>query len=98
MTYELEFDARALKEFKKLDNTIRQQFKKKLKEILILPKLPKIAANQLRELPHCYKIKLRSSGYRMIYQVNDETITVLVVAIGKRDKSSAYKKAVTRIK
>lgn len=95
MTYELEFDARALKEFKKLDNTIRQQFKKKLKEILILHK---IAANQLRELPHCYKIKLRSSGYRMIYQVNDETITVLVVAIGKRDKSSAYKKAVTRIK
>lgn len=48
MTYELEFDARALKEFKKLDNTIRQQFKKKLKEILILHK---IAANQLRELP-----------------------------------------------
>ncbi|MCY1396239.1 hypothetical protein D9M71_112030 [compost metagenome] len=30
MTYSLEFDARALKEWHKLGDTIRQQFKKKL--------------------------------------------------------------------
>lgn len=28
MTYDLEFDPRALKEWKKLDNTVREQFKK----------------------------------------------------------------------
>jgi mRNA interferase RelE/StbE len=34
MTYSLEFDARALKEWHKLGDTVRQQLKKKLAEIL----------------------------------------------------------------
>ena len=55
MTYSLEFDQRALKEWHKLGDTIRQQFKKKLSEIL---ENPRIEANRLRELPDCYKVKL----------------------------------------
>lgn len=34
MTYSLEFDRRALKEWNKLGDTLRRQFKKKLIEIL----------------------------------------------------------------
>jgi mRNA interferase RelE/StbE len=37
MTYSLEFDQRALKEWHKLGDTIRQQLKKKLAEILVNP-------------------------------------------------------------
>ncbi|MDQ0650153.1 mRNA-degrading endonuclease RelE of RelBE toxin-antitoxin system [Pseudomonas cedrina] len=37
MTYSLDFDARALKERQKLGDTLRQQFKKKLAEILNNP-------------------------------------------------------------
>lgn len=59
MSYELEFDPRALQEWRKLDDAIRRQFKKKLAEVLISPENP---ANRLRDLPHCYKIKLRSLG------------------------------------
>lgn len=94
MTYELEFDPRALKEWHKLGATVREQFKKKLAEVL---KQPRVEANRLRELPDCYKIKLRQAGYRLIYQVRDETVSVLVVAIGKRDKSEAYKDAGNRV-
>ncbi len=94
MSYELEFDARALKEFKKLGKPIQEQFKKKLAEVLSLPRIP---ANKLRELPNCYKIKLRSSGYRMIYQVHDKEVVVLVIAIGKRERKEAYTKASSRI-
>lgn len=64
MTYSLEFDARALKEWKKLGDTVRQQLKKKLAEVL--PN-PRIEANRLHSLPDCYKIKLRSSGYRLVH-------------------------------
>ena len=35
MTYSLEFDARALKEWHKLGDTVREQFKKKLAEVLV---------------------------------------------------------------
>lgn len=94
MSYELIFDPRALKEWKKLGPTIREQFKKKLSEVLIHPRVESV---RLRELPDCYKIKLKSSGYRLIYQIRDETITVFVVAVGKREKSAVYHDAGKRL-
>ncbi|WP_434087401.1 type II toxin-antitoxin system RelE family toxin [Escherichia coli] len=66
MAYFLDFDERALKEWRKLGSTVREQLKKKLVEVL---ESPRIEANKLRGMPDCYKIKLRSSGYRLVYQV-----------------------------
>ena len=94
MTYSLEFDARALKEWKKLGDTVREQFKKKLAEILLQPR---IEANRLHSLTDCYKIKLRSSGYRLVYQVIDQEIVVYVVALGKREHEAVYRKAADRL-
>lgn len=94
MTYSLEFDRRALKEWNKLGDTLRQQFKKKLAEVL---ENPRIEANRLRQLPDCYKLKLRSAGYRLIYQVLDQEVVVFVVAIGKREREAAYEDAQERI-
>jgi mRNA interferase RelE/StbE len=34
-----------------------------------------------------YKIKLRSLGFRLAYEVKDEEIVVLVLSIGKREKT-----------
>ena len=78
MTYLLEFKPTALKEWSKLDNSVKSAFKKKLKEIL---ENPKIESNRLSGLPNCYKIKLRSAGYRLVYQVNDDRIVVLILTI-----------------
>ncbi len=94
MTYELEFDQRALNEWEKLDNSIKRQFKNKLAKILENPKIP---ANKLRGLPDCYKIKLRSAGYRLVYQVQDDKLIVFVVAIGKRENETVYSEAKTRV-
>ncbi|WLH12139.1 type II toxin-antitoxin system RelE/ParE family toxin [Pseudomonas hefeiensis] len=94
MTYSLEFDRRALKEWNKLGETLRQQFKKKLIEIL---ENPRVEANRLRQLPDCYKLKLRSAGYRLIYQVIDREVVVFVVAIGKREREAVYQDAQERI-
>ncbi|WP_255408784.1 type II toxin-antitoxin system RelE/ParE family toxin [Hydrogenovibrio sp. SC-1] len=58
---------------------------------------PRVESNCLRELDNCYKIKLRQSGYRLIYQVQDERIVVFVIAIGKRDKEQAYNDAQHRV-
>lgn len=95
MTYSLEFDARALEEWQKLGDTVRQQLKKKLAEILVNPR---IEANRLHALPDCYKIKLRSSGYRLVYQVLDHEVVVLVIAIDRRENQRAYRKAGDRLK
>jgi mRNA interferase RelE/StbE len=95
MTYSLEFDARALKEWQKLGDTVRQQLKKKLAEALLNPR---IEANRLHSLPDCYKIKLRSSGYRLVYKVIDHEVVVFVVAVDRREREQAYRKAAERLK
>ena len=95
MIYSLEFDERALKEWRKLGDTIREQLKKKLAAILLNPR---VEANRLHSLPDCYKIKLRSSGYRLIYQVMDHEVVVFVVAVDKREGEGAYRKASERLK
>ncbi|MDP2744957.1 type II toxin-antitoxin system RelE/ParE family toxin [Pseudomonas sp.] len=95
MTYSLEFDARALKEWQKLGDTVRQQLKKKLAEILLNPR---IEANRLHSLPDCYKIKLRSSGYRLVYQVIDHEVVVFVVTVDRREREQVYRKATERLK
>ena len=95
MTFELEFDPRAWKEWKKLGDTVRQQFKKKLAEVL---ERPRVEANRLHGLPDCYKIKLRSSGYRLVYQVIDHEVVVFVVAVDRREREQAYRKAAERLK
>ena len=90
MNYKLKFLPTALKEWKKLDNTIRIQLKKKLKERLQSPHVPSC---QLSGFENHYKIKLRASGYRLVYEVINKEICVLVIAVGKRDKNRVYKKA-----
>lgn len=45
----------------------------------------------------CYKIKLRGIGYRLVYQVRDNELIVVVIAVGKRDKELVYKIALNRL-
>ncbi|MFQ3395009.1 type II toxin-antitoxin system RelE/ParE family toxin [Enterobacter mori] len=94
MTYELAFDPRALKEWHKLGDTVKVQFKKKLADVLAKPR---IELARLQGLPECYKIKLKASGYRLVYQVQDEVVLVFVIAIGKREKSAVYHDANKRL-
>lgn len=88
MTYRLEFAESALKEWRKLGETVRAQFKKKLAERLENPRVP---AAKLSGSTDRYKIKLRASGYRLVYEVHDTTVTVVVLAVGRRD--SIYESA-----
>lgn len=87
MIYNLKFHQHALKEWQKLGYPIREQFKKKLIERL---KNPHVTAARLSGRGNRYKIKLRSSGYRLVYEVNDNEIVLLVIAIGKRTRNEIY--------
>lgn len=93
MTYRLKFKDEALKEWHKLDSTLREPFKKKLAECVQGPRVP---AAKLSGHADRYKIKLRSSGYRLVYEVRDVEVVVVVVAIGKRERNAAYAAAAKR--
>lgn len=95
MTYELAFKKSALKEWKKLGPHVRELFAKKLKERLSNPHVPSAA---VRGGTNLYKIKLRQLGYRLVYSVSDSTVTVTVIAVGKRNRNEVYDVALSREK
>lgn len=87
MIYSLEFHPKALKEWKSLNHSIKQQLHKKLKQRLHNPKVPK---DKLSGFDNVYKIKLKTIGYRLAYEVKDEEIVVYVISVGKRENNKVY--------
>ena len=83
MSYELAIHPEAEKEWAKLDGSIKRRFKEKLaKERL---KHPRIAKDALRELPDCYKIKITTPQFRLIYHVNDARHLLTIISVATRD-------------
>ena len=93
MSYELGFHPEALSEWRKLDPALREVFKKKLAERLENPHVP--SARLSGKLDR-YKIKLRSVGFRLVYEVRQAELIVIVVAVGKRERNAVYKAAAGR--
>ena len=93
MSYKLKFLPSALKEWNRIGSTIREQLKKKLAERL---EEPVVQADRLHGFKNHYKIKLRSAGYRLVYEVNAGEISVLVITVGKRERSDVYIRAKKR--
>ncbi len=83
----------ALKEWRRLDGPIREQLKKKLAERL---EAPDVAAARLHGSANRYKIKLRASGFRLVYALDAEQATVTVIAVGRRDSGAVYDAASRR--
>jgi mRNA interferase RelE/StbE len=48
------------------------------------------------DLGDCYKIKLQKIGYRLVYEVIDNRLVIIVLSVGRRDGLQAYMKASTR--
>lgn len=93
MSYSLVFKQEALSEWRRLESGLRVQFKKKLAERLIAPHVP---SARLSGQKHRYKIKLRSAGYRLVYEVRDAELAVVIIAVGKRDRNLVYRLAERR--
>ncbi len=83
--YELHFLESATKEFKRLDTIVQKTIKEKL---LILVSNPDLLKNNIKPLKGEYKgkFRLRINQYRVVFQVKDEELIILVVRVGHRNK------------
>jgi len=90
MTYSLRFHEKALKEWRALDAAVRARLKTKLAERL---EHPRVEADRLHGQRDRYKIKLKRPGLRLVYEVADQTVTVTVIAVGKREGGAIYSSA-----
>ena len=82
MNYDLAIHPAAEKEWRKLDGAVKRRFKEKLaSERLIQPRSEKDA---LYALPDCYKIKITTPQYRLVYHVDDIKKIVTILAVASR--------------
>jgi mRNA interferase RelE/StbE len=86
-TYSLSFKTEALAEWKRLTNAIQDQFRKKLAERLVNPRVPSAKLSGAKDR---YKIKLAATGFRLVYEVRDSELIVVVIAVGKRERGQVY--------
>ena len=93
--YRLQFLPQVLDEWQTLDGSVKEILKRLLAKRLDSPHVP---GGQLHgELSNCYKIKLRKQGIRLVYEVEDDKLIVMVLAVDKREDSLAYKSALARL-
>ena len=83
MSYELAIHPGAEKEWAKLDGSIKRRFKEKLASERL--KRPRVAKDALRELPDCYKIKITTPQYRLIYHVSDTKRLLTILSVATRE-------------
>jgi mRNA interferase RelE/StbE len=84
MTYRLTFSDRARKQWNKLDTAVRSQFQTVLARRIEAPHVPSARLRGRWPGPR-YKIKLMSPGFRLVYEVRDDQVLIIVIAIGRRD-------------
>jgi len=78
-----------------LDGSVKDILRKLLKKRLREPHTP--GARLHGDLCDCYKIKLCKQGYRLVYNVEDDVLIVLVLAIDEREDMAVYRAAVERL-
>jgi mRNA interferase RelE/StbE len=91
VTYNLEFHPKALKAWRQLDKAVQIRFKKKLSERLESPRVP--SARLAGDLSHFYKIKLSSTGHRLVYEILENEMTLFVLSVGLREDLTVYEAA-----
>ena len=88
MSYRIEYNKKAQKQFKKLDNSIKikiaRYIQKNLENTENLKNFGKLLMNNLKNL-----WRYRVDNFRIIAEINDNKLIILVIEIDKR--SEIYK-------
>ena len=104
MSYKLIFTNKAREDYLKLDGSQRKIVNKAIKKVLSNP-LPVTEGGYGKPLSNfsssnlagLLKIKLKSSGIRIVYKVEKTENTMLIIIIGTREDGKVYNEAVKRL-
>ena len=80
--YQVEFVRSAEKEFLRLPKKVRERFAEALKLLAISPFSELLKIKKLKGTEDAFRIRI--GDYRMIYQVREEVLIVLVIKVGHR--------------
>lgn len=85
MSYILLFDKEFVRDFKKLDKSIRDEAEKKLRK---LKENPAEIGKPLKYFANLYELHVRM--YRIFYVIEESKVKVLVLSIEHKDETDKY--------
>jgi mRNA interferase RelE/StbE len=88
VSYKIEFSRKAERQFKDLTNQIQKRLKPKIDALAQNPR--PCGVKKLEGEDELYRIRV--GDYRVIYQVRDDVLIVLVVSLG--DRKEIYKRRI----
>jgi mRNA interferase RelE/StbE len=98
MGYKVEFLPEAAEEFDSLDGSLKKLAAKQIDKIKENPDLGEPLGKRLNiDLSGYRKVYFSKKQYRIVYEVQKNTITVLIVGIGRREKLEVYQMVAKRI-
>ena len=80
MAYRVELVPSAARAFRKLDHRAQLRVQRKIDSLADDPRPPGVKLLSARERIY----RLRAGSFRILYQVNDKVLIILVIAIGHR--------------
>jgi mRNA interferase RelE/StbE len=96
--YELKLHPKVEDDLKSFDNSLKIQVFKKLKQIQELPEIGLPLGNKNgMDLSVFRKVYLAKKRVRIVYEIENNILSIYVIAIGKRDDMEVYKKANDRL-
>ncbi|BAY75251.1 plasmid stabilization system [Nostoc linckia NIES-25] len=82
MNYQVIFSKGALKQFNKLSSDLQKRVQTKINELATEPR-----PNGVKKLEDNDLYRIRVGDYRVIYQIQDEILLVIIVKISHRSKA-----------
>jgi mRNA interferase RelE/StbE len=84
--YQINYTDDARQSLKTLPGNYRQRIRRLVESLDTVPR--PVKAKQLRDLPDHYRIRM--DRWRIIYRVNDEDMTVLILRVRRKEGPGTY--------
>ena len=96
--YSLKINGKVYDDLKVLDNALVIKVFKKLKQIQQSPQIGENLGNKNgMNLSGFKKVYIDKKRVRIVFEVQDDILTVYTIAVGQRDDMEVYKKAFDRL-
>ncbi|MGH7965909.1 MAG: type II toxin-antitoxin system RelE family toxin [Candidatus Binatia bacterium] len=98
MAYSIEFLPEAAREFEALDGALKKLIAKQFEKLAERPELGESLGKKLGiDLTGYRKLYFGRKGYRIIYEIQQQRLIVLIIGIGKRERAEIYKDVARRL-
>jgi mRNA interferase RelE/StbE len=98
MTYSIKYHPAVSEDLQLLGEAVRRQVFKKLQQLARSPQLGQSLGNQAGlDLTGYRKAYVDNRRVRIVYRISEAEISILVIAVGKREDFEVYKMAYKRL-